>query len=125
MTILVVEDNTFVRMQLVSILRDAGYAVIEASDGEQAKGLLNDAVRLAIVDVLMEPVGGLGFIRHLKTEGYEHLPVILVTGDQKPDLLQQTQKLGVESVLFKPVQRDRLVTMVERILARYNKALDV
>jgi DNA-binding NarL/FixJ family response regulator len=43
-------------------------------------------------------------------------PVILVTGDQSPELLSDASRLGVAAVLMKPVQRDRLVKTVQRTL---------
>jgi len=42
--------------------------------------------------------------------------VILVTGDQSSDLLEQAGHWKVAAVLMKPVQKDRLLTMVGRIL---------
>ncbi len=114
-TVLVVEDNDFVRMQIVSFLGEVGYNVLEASEGGQALEAFagNDNIALAIVDVRMEPVGGFEFVKAIR--GRDNMtPVILATGDQTPDLLEQAQKLGVAAVLMKPVQKDRLIKMVER-----------
>jgi len=116
--ILVVEDNAFIRMQLVRILEDAGYETVEAEEGQDAETKLSPEVVLAVVDVMMEPVGGLGFAKYLQSEGYEKLPVILITGDNKPDLLSQAQALGVSGMLIKPVQKERLLKMTERVLRR-------
>lgn len=115
--VLVVEDNDFVRMQIVSFLRGAGYDTMEASGGDAALDAVaaNDDIVLAIVDVRMEPVGGLEFVRALRGRDIM-TPVILATGDQTPDLLEQAGRWGVEAVLMKPVEKDRLVKMVERTL---------
>ena len=45
------------------------------------------------------------------------MPVILVTGDQTPDLLERSGQLGVSAVLMKPVEKDRLVKTVTRTIA--------
>lgn len=116
--ILIVEDNEFIRMQFVRILEEAGYETIEAEEGLAAEEKLSDDVIMAVVDVMMEPVGGLGFAKYLQAEGYESLPVILITGDHKPDLLGQAQALGVAGMLIKPVQKDRLLKMTERVLRK-------
>ncbi|MFK7839596.1 MAG: response regulator [Bdellovibrionales bacterium] len=116
--ILVVEDNDFVRMQIVKFLEsaeDESYEVIEASDGQAAIDVMNDNIDLAIVDVRMEPIDGFEFIRHIRGEGNE-APVILVTGDSNPDLLSEANKWNVGAVLMKPVQKDRLVKTVSRTL---------
>jgi CheY-like chemotaxis protein len=115
--IMVVEDNDFVRMQIATFLKSDGFEVIEASDGQAAEGLLNTNPDLVIADVMMEPVGGFAFVRILRDKGLD-VPVILVTGDQNNDLLEQSNKLGVASVLIKPVKKERLISMVQRTLQR-------
>jgi CheY-like chemotaxis protein len=116
-TILVVEDNDFVRMQIGMFLKTAGYNVTEATDGAAAENCLDPVPNLVIADVMMEPVGGFAFIRAMRNKGIQ-APVLLVTGDQNNDLLEQSNKLGVVSVLIKPVKKDRLLSMVQRALER-------
>ena len=116
-TILVVEDNDFVRLQITSFLKDAGYNTLEASDGNEALDLMSKEISLAVVDVRMEPMGGFEFITLIQVEGYK-IPVILATGDQTPSLLERAGKLGVATVLMKPVQKERLVSMATRLIDR-------
>jgi len=116
-TVLVVEDNDFVRMQIVTFLQGAGYNTLEASDGDEALDIMNKEVSLTVVDVRMEPMGGFDFITMIQAEGYK-IPVILVTGDQDSDMLERAARLGVATVLMKPVQKDRLVSMVGRLIER-------
>jgi CheY-like chemotaxis protein len=116
-TILVVEDNDFVRTQIVAFLKAAGYNTLEASDGDKALGIMNKDVALAVVDVRMEPMGGFEFISMAQMEGYK-IPVVLVTADQDSDMLARAGKLGVATVLMKPVQKDRLISMVGRLIER-------
>lgn len=113
--ILVVEDNDFVRMQIVKFLQDAEYEVVEATDGKAALEQVSAEIDLAIVDVRMEPMGGFDFIRAVHGLDLE-TPSILVTGDQNPELLHEASTLGVAAVLMKPVERERLVKMVSRAL---------
>lgn len=113
--ILVVEDNDFVRMQIVRFLGSEGYDVVESTDGEDAIVKADKTINLAIVDVRMEPIDGFEFLRRIR--GLDlRMPVILVTGDQNPDLLAEAGKWGVSAVLLKPVQRERLVKTVSRTL---------
>lgn len=116
-TILVVEDNDFVRMQIVTFLKGAGYATLEATDGDQALDVINKDVSLAVVDVRMEPMGGFDFIVLMQDRGFK-IPVVLVTGDQDSDLLERAGKHGVSTVLLKPVQKDRLISSVGRLVER-------
>ena len=118
--ILVVEDNDFVRMQIVKFLQDDGYETLEGTDGEEALRTITQDIVLAIVDVRMEPIGGFEFIKSIRGSDMD-TPVILVTGDDNPDLLNDAQKWGVAAVLMKPVQKDRLTKMVARTIAGYKK----
>lgn len=118
--ILIVEDNDFVRMQVVSFLKGAGYAVLEATDGGEALAIVAEhgkgaGIALAIVDVRMEPMGGFEFVKALRGDDIA-LPVIMATGDQTPDILERSGKWGVSAVLMKPVEKDRLIKMVERVI---------
>ncbi|PCJ99407.1 MAG: hypothetical protein COA45_05045 [Zetaproteobacteria bacterium] len=112
---MVVEDNDFVRMQICRFLVDGGYETCDVSDGEAALKSVSDDIDLAIVDVRMEPINGFEFIRAMRGDDIE-TPVILVTGDDNPDLLGEASKLGVCAVLKKPVQKDRLIKIISRTL---------
>ncbi|MGH1402674.1 MAG: response regulator [Alphaproteobacteria bacterium] len=117
-TILVVEDNDFVRTQVCSFLSDGGYETVESTDGQHALGIVanhDSNIDLAIVDVRMEPLNGLEFIRRIRGDDI-NTPIILVTGDDNPDLLRESSRLGVGAVLKKPVQKDRLIKIVSRTL---------
>jgi DNA-binding NtrC family response regulator len=123
--ILVVEDNDFVRMQIVRYLGDMSADIIEASRADEALDLMkkhskSEPFSLAIVDVRMEPVDGFDFIRSIRGLDMD-TPVILVTGDNNPDLLEQAGKWGVSAVMIKPVQKDRLVKTVERTIEAYRR----
>ncbi len=119
--ILVVEDNDFVRMQIVRYLQGDGHTITEASDGNQALEVMEgNPIDLAIVDVRMEPVDGFGFIKTIRGMDMD-TPVILVTGDSNPDLLEQARTWGVGAVLIKPVQKERLLKAVEKTIQNYRK----
>lgn len=114
--ILVVEDNDFVRMQIVRYLIDAGYDVREGIDGSEALSIIkSDNIDLAVVDVRMEPVDGFEFLRALRGMEKE-IPVILVTGDNSNDVLEKCAEYHVGAVMIKPVQKERLITAVGRSL---------
>jgi CheY-like chemotaxis protein len=119
--ILVVEDNDFVRMQVVRFLGDAGFEVVECADAVAAMEKIADNIDVAIVDIRMEPMDGFEFIKSLRGKDIE-VPVILVTGDQNPDLLNEAGRWGVSAVLMKPVERDRLVKMVTRTIQNIARA---
>lgn len=118
--ILLVEDNDFVRMQMKTYLEDAGYSVSEAVNGAIGLTMVTSDVVLIIVDVRMAPIDGFEFIKAIRGRN-PTLPLILVTGDQNPDLLNEAGKWSVSAVLMKPVQRERLVSMSERAIAKIKR----
>jgi CheY-like chemotaxis protein len=119
--ILVVEDNDFVRIQVVRFLGEGGYEVVETADGLDALQKISAGIALAVVDVRMEPIDGFEFIRSIRGKGME-TPVILVTGDHNPDLLNEAGKWGVAAVLMKPVNKDRLLKTVAKTLESRKRA---
>lgn len=114
-TVMIVEDNNFVRMQIAAFLKDDGYNVIECEGAMQAYESLGKGLSAIIADIRMEPVDGFEFVKHLKSEEIT-TPVIFVTGDDNPDLLSQCNKWGLFAVLMKPVQKDRLLQTVARAI---------
>ena len=119
--ILVVEDNDFVRMQIVRYLKDSGFGTVEAKDGNEALKMMSLDTSLAIVDMRMEPMSGLDFVRALRGNDND-VPVIFMTGDQTSDLLEQASRWGVDAVLMKPVMKDRLVQAVQRAILSRRRA---
>lgn len=113
--ILVVEDNNFVRMQIVKFLQAEGFETVEGMNGDEAIQKMDSSIDLAIVDVRMEPINGFEFIKVIRADEYK-TPVILVTGDQDPELLSDASRMGVAAVLMKPVQRERLIKTVVRTI---------
>lgn len=124
--ILVVEDNDFVRMQIVRYLEEIGAEIVELSDGNAAMDFMREQhhkgldVSLAIVDVRMEPVDGFDFIKSIRGMNME-TPVILVTGDNNPDLLELAGTWGVSAVMIKPVQKERLLKTVTKTIEAYKR----
>ena len=121
-TVLIVEDNDFVRMQIVNYLSGAGFQILQAPEGNAALEHMttNENIDIAIVDVRMEPMGGFEFVKAIRGRDIK-TPVILVTGDQNPDLLEQANAWGVSAVLMKPVQKDRLVKGVVKTVEASKK----
>lgn len=116
-TVLVAEDNDFVRAQIAGYLKAMGHKVLQASEGTAALEHMDadPDIVLAIVDVRMEPMGGLEFVKAIRGRDIE-TAVILVTGDQMPDLLEQASAWGVSAVLMKPVEKNRLTLTVKKTI---------
>ena len=110
--VLVVEDQPAVCRYMARALRDAGFRVLKAYDGEQAAAVLarfgSKAVGLVVSDVSMPKMTGLELALLLERR-WPDLPVLLVSGLGVPPGYQG-------KVLPKPFTPDVLVTVVSDLL---------
>ncbi len=117
--ILIAEDNEITRELMGAILRIQGYEIIPVSDGGEAIEEINkNVVDIALVDLNMEPKGGFEFVKHLITNNID-IPVVIITADDSSDILLRANELNIKRVLQKPVEPDRLVSVVQQVLKRY------
>ncbi len=114
--ILVADDEQEIRDLLDHFLKDKGYEVILASDGEQALQLAETENPQAIIlDVRMPGLDGLEVCKRLKEkEETRFIPVIFITGfeDNKLDALD----MGADDFVNKPFDMVELSTRVESVL---------
>ena len=79
-TVLIAEDDTHVRMALTMRLKQAGFAVVPASDGAAALAAIDDQmVDAAILDIMMPATDGFGVCEHIRAKGCA-MPVFFLTG---------------------------------------------
>ena len=120
MRILIVDDESLIRMDLRDILESEQHEVVgEASNGVEAitmcKELKPDAV---LMDVKMPELDGIEAARQI---GFNHLaPVVLLTSYSQQDLINKARESGVYGYLIKPVREEQLVPTLEMALGRYH-----
>ncbi len=117
--ILIAEDNEVSRELMSAIMKTQGYEVIPVSDGMQAiEAVKNNLIDIALVDLNMEPKGGFAFVKYLVANNID-IPVVIVTADDSSDVLLRASELGIRRVLQKPVEPDRLISVVQQVLKKY------
>ena len=115
----IAEDNDVSRDMMSGILKTKGYSVHGAINAESAIKVTREReIDLALVDVNMSPKGGFDFARYILSQGLK-IPIVFITGDDSADLLMEATAVGVKQVIQKPIQPDRLVQTVERMLKRH------
>ncbi|HTS36856.1 MAG TPA: response regulator [Candidatus Solibacter sp.] len=115
-TILLVEDETFVREVACEVLRAAGYEVIPAKNAAEATHCYERRgcqVDLLLTDVVLPDQNGCMLAKALR-EKTPALKALFVTGYAK----QMDRRLGSDELLPKPFSKDLLVEKVNRILDR-------
>ena len=118
--VLVVEDNRINQKILVNMLTKAGYMPDIADDGVQALRLYNlYTYKIILMDIQMPVMDGLEATRRIRTlEGENHLPaayIICVTGNAREELKAEALSCGVNDYLIKPINRDVLLTLLQKI----------
>lgn len=114
--VLIVEDNPPTRTLISSLVKAAGHIPIEAADGYRALDLVKEhKIDAALVDQYMEPMGGFELAKRLGFEDIK-VPMILITAHEKSDILIEAKDKGFMAVMKKPIDSDRLVKMLERLL---------
>lgn len=121
-TILIAEDNDVSRDMMTAILSNAGYHIIPARNGEEAilhvTEIDQTPIDLALVDINMVPKGGFEFVKYMVAHEIK-IPSVIITGDDSSDILTESSALGVEQVYQKPIEPERLLQVVVRILERF------
>lgn len=112
MNALIVDDSRAMRSVLKSMLREAGFAVIEAGNGREALEKLRDSqeIDLALVDWNMPEMDGFDFVCAMRTNpANDRMCVLMVTSET--DLVRVNQALGAgaNEYLMKPFTRENLM----------------
>jgi len=109
LNILVVDDDHLARQFLVTLLRQSGYNVLEATDGEQAIScVVSQAVDLIFMDIHMPRMNGLEATRELRTTYNQKLPIIALTAHLLNSERTATIAAGANDILIKPLNIDYL-----------------
>lgn len=118
-TVLVVDDNPDLRFYVSGILRDSGFAVLLARNGEEgfavAKNRLPD---LIVTDLMMPLVSGLDLIKMLREdEELKGTPAILLTAKADEDTRIEGVERGADAYLSKPFNDRELLAEVRNLIA--------
>jgi DNA-binding NtrC family response regulator len=115
-TVLVVEDEAFVRLLVVQSLEEAGYAVRQAAEAIAAMDAVrsDDAISLMITDVGLPGVDG----RRLADQARQHRPdmkVLLMTGYTQAASVEDALPAGI-ALINKPFDLDELMAKAGALL---------
>ena len=120
-TILVVEDDAQILEILTILLREQGYHVVRARDGQTALSQVkNTRPDLIVSDVRMPGMDGFTLCEHVRADpAFAHVPFIFLTArDEKADR-RRGMVLGADDYLTKPFEPEDLLLAIDaRLCAR-------
>ncbi|MGV7220040.1 MAG: response regulator [Nitrospinales bacterium] len=118
--ILIVDDEQDVRDIFQNRLEKAGYNPIMAENGEEAIKVLRSGdnmvnVGLIFCDIRMPKVNGVECIEFLRDQA-PGIPIVVVTGYPDTEVAKSLIKKGIKHYLIKPLDKDKMLSMVEEII---------
>jgi two-component system chemotaxis response regulator CheY len=116
--ILSVDDSPSIRQMVTFTLKQEGYEVIEASDGEDALAKIQgNPIDLVITDLHMPNMDGIGLIKALRgISSYRFTPIVMLTTESHTDKKDQGRQAGATGWIVKPFKPAQLVAVVKRLL---------
>lgn len=117
--VMVLDDSETVRKQVGAALDGAGYQVVEAKDGIEGLTMLesDSEIAMVVLDVNMPRMGGLEMLERMREqESLATTPVIVLTTEADPSLIDRARAAGAKGWLVKPVKPELLVKAVNRFL---------
>ena len=117
--VIVAEDEAIIRMDLIEMLREAGYNVIgEAANGREAISLARHLKPdLAILDVKMPEIDGISAAEVIVSE--KLAAVLMLTAFSQRELVERARDAGAMAYLVKPFSISDLTPAIEMALGRY------
>jgi len=115
--VLLVEDNATNRRVAEIFLERAGCDVLLAADGSEALAILADrTVDLVLMDVQMPGMDGLEATRRIRrdVQGGARVPIVGLTANALKEQAEACRAAGMDDVIAKPLERDRLEAVLER-----------
>ncbi len=107
-TILTVDDSRAVRTIVSKQVKELGFEVLEAEDGEQGLCKLKEVVvDLILLDVTMPVLDGPGMLAKLRESGNK-TPVIMLTSESKRSVVAGAMQLGINDYILKPFKPEEL-----------------
>ncbi len=119
--IMIADGDRFVSLSLSAMLQNLGHAVVASVSGgsEAVEGARRLAPDLVVMDIKMNGMDGLEASRRI----LEHrpLPVVILTEDSWPDLIEQADAIGVAGYIVKPVRQKELEPALTIAYSRFNQ----
>lgn len=133
LSVLVVEDNKFMRSLLCSILRAFEFGrILTAENGKDAQGLIGFsasaaefggglAIDVVLSDWMMPQLSGLDLLKWIRghdEETIRFLPFVMVTGYSERDRVEQARDAGVTEFLAKPLSVQEVAAKMLNVIDR-------
>lgn len=113
--VILADDSMFQRFTLSKMVKNAGFEVIEAANGQECLDALGrDLPDLVLLDLNMPVRNGFDILETLQAQG-SRVPVVVISADIQESSKQRCLALGARGMLGKPVQEQPLIEMIREL----------
>ena len=115
--VLLVDDSTYIRTVLGSIIVDAGFEVVgEAADGEEAiRKYMDLKPDIVLMDVIMEPMNGMAATEAILDKDPAAL-ILMVTVLETKEILVDLIKIGAKGYITKPFSKEEIAEKIREVI---------
>ncbi|MGJ4996936.1 sigma-54-dependent transcriptional regulator [Bradyrhizobium sp. HKCCYLS3077] len=116
-TILIVDDDAGLRDGLAETVTDLGHRAQTAASGREAIGMVCAETDAVLLDLRMPGIDGIETLRRIRADG-DAPPVIVLTAYASPENTIEAMRLGAFDHLVKPIGREALRELIDRLPPR-------
>lgn len=117
-SILVADDSVSMRKMVTCTLQEAGFAVVQAQDGQDAyEKAQQHRIDLILTDQNMPRQDGLGLTRKLRQHPrFQFIPILILTTESSDPMKQAGRSAGATGWLVKPFDPAVLIEVVRKVM---------
>ena len=116
--IMTADDSASVRQMVTFTLKQSGYEVIEAIDGQDALAKLSTKkVDMLLTDLNMPKLDGIGLIKGVRTSSLnKFIPIVMLTTESQDSKKAEGKSVGATGWIIKPFKPEQLISVVKKLL---------
>lgn len=117
MKILAVDDQPLILKSIQHKLKNAGYELFFANNGEEAIVIYNsESIDLLILDLNMPGKNGFDLLKYVREELKHKTPIIVMSGSDEEETIIKAFNMGADEYIQKPVGLNELLIRIQKLL---------
>ncbi|WP_378953045.1 response regulator transcription factor [Pelosinus sp. sgz500959] len=119
-SIMVVDDDVYIRELVCAVLKNEGFIISEAADGRDALRKFGEKIPdLCIIDIMMPNMDGFELCHSIR-QYHKDIPILMLTAKGELSAKVKGFEQGIDDYLTKPFEVPELILRVRALLRRYN-----
>lgn len=127
--VILIADDQEINREILKVIFEEQYEIIEAEDGVQAIELLEvhqEEMVLVFLDLLMPGKSGLDVLAYMTDKGYmDVIPVIMITGEATTDTDVKAYEYGVSDIIYKPFAPKVVMRRTMNLIELFQHRIDI